>query len=62
MQTVTFDISDRDYMLLSRLVELRASTITEDARELVLESRHTIPAQIHFLSTPYVGVAETAGT
>lgn len=49
MKTITFDISDRDYKLLSRLAELRGLTTTQIARELVLESRHTIPAQIHFL-------------
>lgn len=49
MKTITFDISDRDYQLLSRLAELLGLTTTQIARELVLESRHTIPAQIHFL-------------
>jgi hypothetical protein len=49
MKTITFDISDRDYKLLSRLANLRGLTTTQAARELVLESRHTIPAQIRFL-------------
>lgn len=49
MKTITFDISDRDYKLLSQLAELRGLTTTEVAREQVLESRHTIPAQINFL-------------
>ena len=49
MKTITFDINDRDYKLLSRLAELRGLTTMQVARELVLESSHTIPAQIHFL-------------
>lgn len=49
MKTITFDISDRDFKLLTRLAKLRGLTTMQVVRELVLESRHTIPAQIHFL-------------
>lgn len=49
MKTISFDISDHDYKQLTRLAELRALTTEQLVREMVLESRHTILAEIRFL-------------
>lgn len=49
MKTILFDISDRDFELLTRLAKQQGLTTMQVARELVLESRHATPDQIHFL-------------
>ena len=49
MKTISIDISDRDYKLLSSLAELRALTPAQLVREMVLESRQTIEAETKFM-------------